>query len=142
MGEPTRTIQVTTDATGHFSLKLQPRIQTIVTAHYKGQASNQAVAFVRPRIGFRKNGPGRFAVTVVASRSFVGKYLWLTRYSAKVRGWVNVKRIYLTRTARTEGVTVAAFRFRVRRGTKLRVILPGREALPGYLASQSNFIVA
>src|SRR5919206_329196 len=88
MGEPTRTIQVTTDATGHFSLKLQPRIQTIVTAHYKGQASNQAVAFVRPRIGFRKNGPGRFAVTVVASRSFVGKYLWLTRYSAKVRGWV------------------------------------------------------
>jgi hypothetical protein len=140
-GEPMRTIQVKTDADGKFSLKLQPRIQTVVTAHYQNQASNQTVAFVRPRIGLRKNGVGRFAVSVVAAHSLAGRYVWLTRYSAKTRGWVRVKRIVLAKNARTEGVSVASFRLRVRRGTKLRVQMTPDQARPGYLGGQSNFIV-
>jgi hypothetical protein len=140
-----RTTQVTPQSDGSYSLDISPRIQTQVQAKYMTATSQPQVIFVRPRIGLRKygwsNGFGRFAVSVVAARSFVGKYVWVTRWNRLAHRWVNVRRVSLTRYVKSTGASTGAFKLRVRKRVKLRVFLSTPQARPGYVAGYSNFIV-
>jgi hypothetical protein len=141
-----RSTVVSTQNDGSFTLDVKPRIQTQAQATYK-QGSQTAtsqplVIFVRPRVGLRKYGVGRFAVSVVAIRSFVGKYVWVTRWDSRRRQWRNIKRVYLVRYVKSSGASTAAFRLRLTRRTKLRVFLPTTQARPGYVFGFSNFIFA
>ena len=77
---PARTTEATTQADGSFSLDVQPRIQTTAQAKFQTAQSEQLIMFVRPRVGLRKFGARRFGVTVVAGRSFVGNYVWVSRW--------------------------------------------------------------
>jgi hypothetical protein len=143
---PARSYVVKTQSGGTFSLDVRPRIQTQAQATYK-QGSQTATSqplliFVRPRVALRKYGVGRFAVSVVAMRSFVGKYVWVTRWDSRRHQWRNIKRIYLVRYVKSSGASTAAFRLRLTRRTKLRVFLPTTQARPGYMFGFSNFIFA
>ena len=65
----------------------------------------------------------------------------LQRYRAAVRRWATLKRVTLgASTTPTAGtfVTTAKFRSQVRRGWRLRVLLPQGQAGTCYLAAPSN----
>jgi hypothetical protein len=138
---PARSVDVTTQSDGSFQLEVQPRIQTTAQAKYQTASSAQVIMFVRPRVGLRKYGHSRFAVSVVAGRSFVGNYVTVTRWDTKRHQWRSIKRVYLTRFVKNSGASTAAFSLRIRRSIKLRAFLPRPQARPGYLDSWSNFIV-
>ena len=138
---PARTTEVTTGTDGSFSLEVHPRIQTIAEAKYQTASSDQLIMFVRPRVSLRRLSHGRFAVNVVAGRSFVGSYVRVTRWDRTRHQWRTIKRVYLTRYVKTSGASTATFSLRVRRTVRLRAFLSRPEAQPGYLDSWSNFIV-
>src|SRR5919202_1731421 len=139
---PARSVEVTTQSDGSFQLEVQPRIQTTAQAKYQTASSPQVIMFVRPRVSLRKFGHGRFAVSVVAGRSFVGNYVTVTRWDSKRHQWRSIKRVYLTRFVKSSGASTAAFSLRIRRAIKLRAFLSRPQARPGYLDSWSNFILA
>jgi hypothetical protein len=143
---PAHSTQVTPGSDGSYSLDIEPQIQTQVQAKYMTATSQPQVIFVRPRIGLRKfgrsNGFGRFAVSVVAARSFTGKYVWITRWNRRTHRWVNIKRVFLTRYVESTGASTAAFKLRINRRVKLRAFLNTSQARPGYVAGHSNFILS
>jgi hypothetical protein len=138
-GQAARQITVTPNADGTYSLDYTPKIQTQFTATYSGTASQPSVVFVRERVTLRKFAHHRFAVTVVAARSLVGKKVFLSRWNRRAHQWKNVRAITLQRTVRGSTTTVAAFRYVAPRGTKLRIFMTPQA---GYLSTHSNFIVA
>lgn len=140
MGEPAQRVTVRTDASGRYTYRHQPRIQTVFEASSRGAESTAVTVSVRPRVSLRKVGARRFQVVVVAAQSFAGRRVTISRVigrgaTARLR---RVGRVTLRQNARTETIAQATFRLRVRRGWKLRAFTP---AVPGYLAGQSNFIV-
>jgi plastocyanin len=141
--DPPRRVTVTTTTEGSYRLRVQPRVRTTYTAEWRGAESRVFTALVRPRVGLRKVGRNRFAVTVVAGDSFAGNDVIIRRQrSLRNRRLVFVRRITLRQNPRTSTVAQRTFRLRVRRGLRLRAFLPTREAAPGYIASQSNVIRA
>jgi hypothetical protein len=136
-----RSTQVTTESDGTFSLDVSPNFNTRVQAKYGTATSDELTIFVRPRLNLRKYARHRFVAVVVAGRPFVGRYVWLTRWSTRAHAWRNIKRIYLTHYVKSTGASTAAFRLRVRRGTKLRLFLNNVAARPDYVRGWSNFVV-
>lgn len=134
--------QVTPGSDGSYSLDISPRIQTQVEASYQGAKSQPQVIFVRPRVGLRKYGKNRFAVSVLAAQSFVGKYVMITRWDTRAHKWRNVKKVFLTRYVKSTGTSTAAFTLRTAgKRTKIRAFLSNAQARPGYVYGYSNFIV-
>src|SRR5437763_7710525 len=134
--------QVTPSSDGTYSVDVSPRIQTQVEASYQGAKSEPQVIFVRPRVGLRKYGTHRFAVSVVAAQSFVDKYVMITRWNPRAHAWRNIKKVFLTRYVKSTGASTAAFTFRSGgKRIKLRAFLNNGQARPGYVYSHSNFIV-
>jgi plastocyanin len=139
-GVTTRTA-VTTGAGGVWSFEAEPRILSTYRAEFGNAVSSAVTVQVRPRVSLRKVARTKFAATVVAGRSFAGRFVVFSRWAPRLRRWVAIRRVYL-RSSTTASISVATFRAKVRRGTKLRLFLTQGQAAPGYLAGQSNFIVA
>jgi plastocyanin len=139
-GVTTRT-EVTTGTGGVWSFEAEPRMLTTYRAELGSVVSSALTVQVRPRISLRKVARTKFATTLVAARSFAGRFVVFSRWAPRLRRWVAIKRVYL-RSGGTASISVATFRATIRRGTKLRLFLPQGQAAPGYLAGQSNFIVA
>ncbi len=137
--QPALTVTVRTGDNGVWTYQHQPRIRTVYQARWDTVTSANATVNVRPRISLRKVAAGRFAVSVVAARSFGGRYVDFRRWNATRRTWVLVKRVYLRRSTAT--TSVATFRARVPRRAKLRVFMPLTQTQPAYAAGHSNFIV-
>jgi plastocyanin len=141
--DPVRRITLTTRAGGEFRMRVQPRVRTAYLAEWRGAKSRVFNALVRPRIGLRKVGRNRFAVTVVAADSFAGSSVIIRRQrSLRNRRLVFVRRVTLRENPRTETISQRTFRLRVRRGLRLRAFLTTREVAPAYTGSRSNFIRA
>jgi plastocyanin len=139
--EPVRRIEVTTQAGGEWSLRVQPRIQTTYTARWRSVESRVVQVLVRPRVTLRKVGRTRFAVTVVAAHSFDGSQVIVRRQKSRTnRRLILARRVFLRENPRTETISQRTFSLRVPRGLRLRAFLPAIEAAPGYLAGRSNFI--
>jgi hypothetical protein len=139
-GVTTRT-EVTTGAGGVWSFEAAPRMLTTYRVEFRDVVSSAITVQVRPRISLREVARTKFAATVVAARSFAGRFVVFSRWAPRLRRWVAIKRVYL-RSSATGSISVATFRAKVRRGTKLRLFMTQSQAAPGYLAGQSNFIVA
>ena len=143
---PERTLSVTPDANGSFSLRVTPMVgtsyQAVVKSAQSGttraQSSTVSVT-VKPRVTLRKVGKIRFSTVVVDVNDVAGNRVYLTR-------WVPSKQRYVTftsarlRATTNDTVFTAVFATKVRH-TKLRAFLPAFQAGPGYLAGYSNFIV-
>jgi hypothetical protein len=84
-------VTVTTDSAGLFHFNSSPRFNTRVVAKYtsSGQtgSSDELNVFVRPRVSLSKYAANRYAVRVLAARSFVGDYVWVTRWKARAHAW-------------------------------------------------------
>jgi hypothetical protein len=136
----TRLADATTTAAGNWTFVVRPTINTVYRARWRTTDSSTLTVSVRPTMRLTRAG-SRFTVRVTAAQAFTGKLVLLQRYRAAVRRWATLKRFTL-RTARTPTagtiVTSATFRSRVRRGWRLRALLPQPQAGTCYVSVASN----
>jgi plastocyanin len=135
----------TSAANGAWSLAVRPTANTVYEARWRGSTSAKVEVKVAPRVALVKLGRGRFSARVTAASSLVGKYVVLQRYAQTRRRWVTVKRVVLrTAGAPVSGTitTRATFTSRLRRGTRLRLVLPQSQAGTCYAASLSGLVRA
>jgi plastocyanin len=147
VGMAQRTITLTTDATGTFSVRVHPQIGTTYQAMLKSaqtgavRAQSPAISIgVHPRVTLRRVGHGRFSTVVLDQNEVAGDVVYLTRWIASRHAYVVFAHARLRATT-SDSVFVATFRTRLRH-QKLRAYLPAGQAGPGYLAGYSNFIVS
>jgi plastocyanin len=136
----TRVGAATTAAGGNWTFGVRPRINTVYQARWRANVSSTVTVKVRPAIRLTRVG-SRFTARLSAAQSFTGKTILLQRYRAAVRRWATLKRVRLgASTTPTAGtfVTTARFRSRIRRGWRLRVLLPQAQAGTCYLAAPSS----
>jgi plastocyanin len=131
---------VTTDASGNWSLQVQPRVRTAYQAQYDNASSSSVTVSIRPRITLQKVGSHQYLIVVLAAHSMAGKSVSITRWVPGI-GWVTFRRAALQAIERTPTTSDAYVNLSVRLGTKLRIFFPQREVGSDYLAGHSNFIV-
>jgi plastocyanin len=143
----------TTTAGGAFTWQTQPTLLTSYQVRFKPAAGPQVTTSavsvaVRPVVALGKSGLGRFKVRVVAAHSFVGKAVAFQRFVKARNRWTTVKTVFLgTRAAAASplaGTTVssAAFKVRIKRGLRVRAVLPTGQAAPCYAAAQSRTVLS
>jgi plastocyanin/phage terminase large subunit-like protein len=141
-GQPGERVQLRTGTDGAWSYTAQPRIQTVYTVQYRNATSGAVTVNVRPRLSLRKVAVNRYAVNVVAGRSFAGKVGYVARWSTKLRRWVQVRRYTLVQSKTSSTISVATLRFKVARRTKLRAFISQAQVQPGYVSGYSNIILS
>jgi plastocyanin len=136
----TRVGAATTSAGGNWTFVVRPTINTVYQARWRTNTSGAVTVKVRPTIRLNRVG-SRFNARVTAAQSFTGKTILFQRYRPAVRRWATLKRVRLgVSTTPSTGtfVTPSRFRARIRRGWRLRVLLPQSQAGTCYLAAPSN----
>ena len=136
----TRVGSATTTAGGSWSFVVKPRINTVYQARWRANDSSAVTIKVRPAIRLTRVG-SRFRARVTAAQTFTRKTIVFQRYRTAVRRWATLKRVTLgASTTPSAGtfVTPANFRAQIRRGWRLRVLLPQAQAGTCYLAAPSN----
>ena len=130
----------TTTANGNWTFTVRPTINTVYQSRWRTNDSSAVTLKVRPAIRLTRAG-SRFTARVTAAQSFTRKTIVLQRYRAALRRWATLRRVTLSgSTTPTAGtfVTTAKFRSQIRRGWRLRVLLPQGQAGTCYLAAPSN----
>jgi hypothetical protein len=130
---------VTTASDGSFGLAVRPRVHTFYRATVDNARSNNVSVLVRPLVRLTAIGRHHFLVRALAARSFVGKFASLQRWSRFRHRWVGVKLVFF-RSAMTEisPTTISRAVFRTRLHARIRVVIPNRQAAPGYVTGFSN----
>jgi len=136
-------LTVTTGAGGSFSVRVRPVVQTVYVASTAKSSSEPLAISVRPRLRLGLISRTRGIVRVSAARGFVHRYGLLQVWQPRRHVWVNMKRVRLTRS--TVGisptiVSTASFRVHVRHGSRLRVLMPRNQTVPGYVYGVSNIV--
>jgi plastocyanin len=136
----TRLAEATSAAGGTWSLTVKPTLNTVYRARWRSTESPTLTVNVRPAIRLTRVG-SRFTVRLTAAQPLTGKVVFFQRFRPAVKRWATLKRVTLgsTRTP-TAGtvVTSARFRSRVRRGWRVRGLLPQPQAGTCYVAGASN----
>jgi plastocyanin len=130
----------TTTSGGNWTFTVKPGLNTVYRARWRTTDSPTATVNVSPRLRLTRLR-SRFTVRLSASQAFTGKVVFFQRYRAGVRRWVTLKRVRLGAAKPPVAgtiVTSASFRSRVRRGWRLRVLLPQPQAGTCYVSVASN----
>ena len=140
---PSGLATATSTSGGAWSYTARPTINTSYQVRWRTFTSPQLTVRVRPKVALRKQRAGRFTATVIAAQSFVGRNVVLQRRSSAFR-WKTVRRVVLrTQTVGIgETTSAATFRSRLRRGTRLRAVLPQAQAGTCYAAARSSTVRA
>ncbi|HEX6491296.1 MAG TPA: hypothetical protein VF002_07965 [Gaiellaceae bacterium] len=130
-----------TGAGGAFTFAAKPTSNTSYEAKLKAATSPSVAVKVTPIVALRRRATGRFAVSVTAAQSFVGKYVaFQRRRGAK---WVTLKKVTLaavkTTVAPTE-VSSAGFRLKLPAGLRVRAVLPASQAGACYGPARSGVV--
>ena len=135
----------TSAANGAWSLAVKPAANIVYEARWRGSTSAKVEVKVAPRVALVKLRRGQFSARVTAASLFVGKYVVLQRYAQTRRRWVTVRRVVLRTGSGPVGgaiTTRAGFTSRLRRGTRLRLVLLQSQAGTCYAASRSGLVRA
>jgi hypothetical protein len=121
----------TTDASGNWSAKVIPLIQTDYTAQTSTSKSQVVTVRVHPRVGFGVNG-NTFSAKITGRDSFGGRIALFQMRT--VRGWQRIAFVVIN------SQSVAKFHVALKRGHTytLRIYLPQAQAGPGYLDGTSH----
>jgi len=144
-GQASRTIAVTPDSSGAFSLRVAPTIGTTYQALVKStlsgstraQSSTVTIA-VAPRLTLRNVGKLRLSTVVTESNAIAGHRVFLTRWNAAQQRYVSFTSARLRATA-NPNVFTAVFQTK-RRHVKVRTLLPQAQAGAGYTLGTSNAV--
>lgn len=140
-----KTITATTDASGSFSVAVEPRIHTAFVASAGTAKSAPVDVVVRPRLQLRHTGYHRYGLRVSAARSLVHKVGLVQRWNRRLHVWVSIRRIQLTGFSFGLSPTVvSSTSFRLPRlgGVMIRVMMPLRQTVPGYISGSSDALSA
>jgi hypothetical protein len=122
----------TTDANGHWSVRVTPMIHTSYTAQTSTSTSAPVSIDVHPRVGFGVNG-NHFSAKITGGTSFAGRIaLFETRTASG--GWRRLAYVVVNQ------YSVAKFFVPLHRGRTywLRIYLPQSQAGAGYLSGVSH----
>ena len=137
---------VKTAADDSFSVTAHPVIRTLYTAKVGNTRSDAVPVNVRPLFRLsRAPGLHRFRARVFAVRPFVGKYAVLQRWNRRTHVWVGVRRVYFRSVVGGISPTLvsqATFRANFVGRVKIRVFMPLRQTVPGYISGSSNARIA
>jgi hypothetical protein len=123
---------LTTDATGSWTTKVIPKIETTYIAQTSTSKSDPVTVKVHPRLGLGVNG-NNFSAKITARDTFAGAVA-LFQVRTATSGWQTVQLVV------TNLQSVARFHVNLRRGKTyyVRIYLPQRQAGPGYLDGVSH----
>lgn len=142
----TRLVAVKSTANGAWSAPAKPVMNSTFRANWKNTSSVELTQSVSPLLTLRRVRAGRFTASATAALALTGKRLVVQRYVKSKRTWKSVKQVRLnkSRPAATPPTvrSSVAFGVRVKRGTKLRVLLPAAQAATCYAAARSAAIKA
>lgn len=142
----TRLVAVKSTANGAWSAPAKPVMNTVFRANWKNANSVELTESVSPLLSLKRVRAGRFTAGATAAVALTGKRLVVQRYVRSKRTWKSVKQVTLNKSkpAATPPTvrSSVAFGLRVRRGTKLRVLLPAAQAATCYAAARSSAIRA
>jgi hypothetical protein len=122
----------TSDASGNWSVKVQPMIATTYVAQTSTSKSNPLTIPVHPRLGLGVSG-NNFSAKITARDSFGGA-IALFQIQTRSGGWKTAQLVV------TNIFSVAKFHVSLRRGRtyNVRIYLPQRQAGFGYLDGTSH----
>src|SRR5262245_23549859 len=141
----TRLVGVRSVANGAWSAPAKPVMNTVYRASWKSANSAELTQSVSPLLTLKRVRARRFTASATAALALTGKRLVVQRYVKSKRAWRAVKQVTLNKSKPGTPPTVSssvAFGLRVRRGTKLRVLLPAVQAATCYAAARSAAIRA
>jgi len=126
------------------------RTKTTFRASWHGTKSRTVVVQTRPGVELEQRRGGRWAVGMLAERSFLDRVGQLQRYDRSRGRWALVKRFtFSEKFAVPPGAggfggawTNAYLRAKVARGTQLRAYVPRAQLRPCYLAGYSPITTA
>ncbi len=139
-GEPEARITIPTTASGAWTLRVQPRVNTEYQVQYGDVLSGKLAVNVRPRITFQKVGVNKFLIVVLSNKTLAGQTAQVNRY-VNGTGWVPVGSTQLAAIARTDSIAVKTVTELFPSGTKLRAVMSDDQTGPNYIDGHSNFIV-
>jgi plastocyanin len=141
----TRVASVKSTANGAWSAPVKPVMNTVFRANWKNANSPELTQSVSPLLTLKRVRARRFTATATGAVALTGKRLVVQRYVRLKRTWKAVKQVTLNKSTPATPPTVrssVAFGLRVRRGTKLRVLLTAAQAATCYAAARSAAIKA
>jgi hypothetical protein len=123
--------QVTSDATGNWSAKVTPTIQTTYIAQTSTSKASPVTVKVHPRVGFGING-NNFSAKITGKGTFAGAIAFFQILGPS--GW-KTKAAIVVNT-----LSVAKFHVALKRGHTytVRIYLPQKQAGPGLLDGSSH----
>ena len=130
----------TTTAGGNWTFIVKPGLNTVYRARWRTTDSPTATVQVSPKVRLTRVG-SRFTVRVSATHGFLGKLVFFQRYRPTVRRWATLKRVRLASVRPPVAgavVTSRSFRSLVRKGWRLRVMLPQAQTGTCYVSAASN----
>jgi len=141
----TRLASVKSTANGAWSAPAKPVMNTVYRAGWKNANSAELTQSVSPLLALKRVRARRFTATATAALALTGKRLVVQRYVKSKRTWKAVKQVTLNKSQPGTPPAVrtsVAFSLRVRRGTKVRVLLPAAQAATCYAAARSAAVKA
>lgn len=131
-------------ANGAYSMALVPTGLTVYQAKWKSTTSGKVTIEVSPLVQLARVAAGSFTAKVTAGLDLKGKWVLFQRFSKLRKRWVQVKKVVLSTsapgTAKPTVISSAAFKAKVARRTRLRLLLSKSQAAPCYLSASSNIV--
>jgi hypothetical protein len=135
-----------TSSTGAYTTTITPTVATNYQAKLKATVSAAVAVKVKPVVKLTKVARGSYTAQVTAGQSLTGKVVRFQRYSKLKKRWLGVKKVTLTTatagTTKPTMVTSAAFKAKVARRSRVRLLLPTAQAAPCYVGAVSNVVRA
>jgi plastocyanin len=142
---------VSTTTGGAFTYAVAPAKNTSYEARTKLAGvplltSAAVTVKVRPKVVLSRLSLHHFKVSVSAADSFAGKYVVFQRFVASTRKWHTVKSVLLKTALQSAlplpgtSVSTSTFTVKLKKGYKVRAILPPAQAGTSYLAATSAVI--
>jgi hypothetical protein len=141
----TKAATVKTTTNGNYTTKVTPALGTTYRANFKNGTSQPVVVSVKPVLELKRPARGSFTANVTAGQALTGKFVLFQRYRRLTKRWVQVKRLALkTSVAGTKPTVVSSvsFKSKLRKGTRVRVMISKAQAGPCYVTAASKSIRA
>jgi hypothetical protein len=141
-----RVTTLKTVANGAFTGPVTPTIGATYQAVFKNTKSPAVAITVRPLLELTKVATGSYTAKATAAQALTGKFVLFQRYKKLLKRWVQVKRLALGAavpgTTKPAMVSSVAFKAKLPRGTRVRMMITAKQVGPCYLAATSKSLRA
>jgi hypothetical protein len=127
---------------GAYTIAVTPTIGASYQATFKNVKSTPVALAVRPLLELTKVSAGSFTAKATAAQALSGKFVLFQRYKKLRKRWVQVKRLALGAAVpgakKPAMVSSVAFKTKLARGTRVRMLITTAQAGPCYVTAASK----